>query len=124
MGRKPFIYLVEDEPAHAMLITFHIEKLGYEVIHYDNSPDFLKALPSDLKFLIVSDQLADMNAIKLCEVVREKLNKSIRIIVTTTGVSNLQPCECSSFISFLQKPFSITDLKEKLNLTFKQHSLT
>ncbi|WP_078430232.1 response regulator [Alkalihalobacterium alkalinitrilicum] len=123
MGRKPFIYLVEDEPAHAMLLTYHIEKLGYEVIHFENSVDFLDALPADLEFLIVSDQLADMAATKLCQIVRDKLNKPIRMIITSTGVTN-QPCECSSFASFLQKPFSITDLKEKLNYTFQHHSLT
>ncbi|MFV8828771.1 response regulator [Alkalihalobacterium sp. APHAB7] len=124
MGRKPFIYLVEDEPAHAMLITYHIEKLGYEVVHYDNSPDFLRALPDDLDFLIVSDQLADMDATKLCEVVREKIKKPISMIVTTTFESNVNHCECNTFITYLQKPFSIANLKEKLNFTLKSNTLT
>ncbi|MEB1805962.1 MAG: response regulator [Bacillaceae bacterium] len=124
MDRKPFFYLVEDEPAHAMLITYHIEKLGYEVIHFDNSLDFLRALPDDLDFLIVSDQLADMDSFRLCQIVREKLDKPVRVIVTSTGVFNHQLSEYASFTYYLQKPFSISDLKEKLQLTFKQPVLT
>ncbi|WP_216828790.1 response regulator [Alkalihalobacterium elongatum] len=123
MGRT-FIYLVEDEPAHAMLITYHIEKLGYHVIYFDNGRDFLQALPDDLNFLIVSDQLADMDSIKLCQTVQEKLNKPVRTIVTSTGVLNHQLSEYDSYTAYLQKPFSISDLREKLNMTFKQPVLT
>lgn len=112
MNRTTSVYLLEDEPAHAILLTYHIEKLGYTVTHFEDASTFLKQ-PTKVDCLVISDEFLDpKEACFLCSKL-EPTHHPYHLIITGTG--KLQStCTNPHSISYLQKPFTIAEIKAQL----------
>jgi DNA-binding response OmpR family regulator len=107
------IAIVEDEPSHATLLKFNLERIGYNVEHFDVGEEFLNhPNPNSFNLVIISVQLGDIDGLKLCETIRDK-GINIPILFLTTSINHEQ-CSCVHAMDILNKPFSLKELFNKV----------
>ncbi|GAF64067.1 putative response regulator [Bacillus sp. TS-2] len=107
------VALVESEPAHAMLITYHIEKMGANVQLFESGKHFIdiyKNLHTDI--FMISDQLDDLLIHEALNEL-ESLPEAKRIIIMTTN--HLKPYQSDKHqISYIHKPFSLREFRDSV----------
>lgn len=81
----PVILVVEDEPAQLELLTYNLEKAGYNVLRAENGEDALLLVAEQAPDLILLDwMLPDLSGLKVCKAVkRNKDTCDIPIIMLT-----------------------------------------
>lgn len=125
------IVIVDDSKAIAMKLQTYAEKLGYSEIHvFENGKDGIKGCkkifsenkePVVLLDMGLPDLEGDVVATKL---LKEKINLQIIVITadekTTSRVNKTISTGVSSFI---QKPFTLDDLKKAMDIAESEYSL-
>ncbi len=125
------IVIIDDSKSIAMKLQSYIEKLGYSEIHiFENGKDAVKGckkLFSANKFPIV---LLDMGLPDLeGDVVATKLlkdNLQLQIIVITAdekNTSRVNKTISSGVSAFIQKPFTLDELKKSIEIAESEYSL-
>jgi CheY-like chemotaxis protein len=125
------IVIIDDSKAIAMKLQNYVEKLGYNEIHiFENGKDAIKGckkLYSENKSPIV---LLDMGLPDLeGDVVASKLlkeNLHLQIIVITAdekNTSRVNKTISSGVSAFIQKPFTLDELKKSIDITESEYSL-
>lgn len=125
------IVIIDDSKAIAMKLQNYVEKLGYNEIHiFENGKDAVKGckkLYSENKSPIV---LLDMGLPDLeGDVVASKLlkeNLHLQIIVITAdekNTSRVNKTISSGVSAFIQKPFTLDELKKSIDITESEYSL-
>lgn len=115
---KDTVYVVEDDPAVRQLLSSILTNLGFQVVVFANSAQFLEELPQINRpcVLLLDMQLPDMSGIELQEHL-SALGVLIPIIYIS-GQSHPQQIingMKKGAIDFLLKPFSLEDLIEAVN---------
>jgi DNA-binding response OmpR family regulator len=112
------IAIVEDEPSHALLLSYNLQQKGYITEQYQAEGNFIPSIRSkSIHLIIISVQLDDSDGLHLCEKIR-LLGINIPILFLTTSMSQ-ESCSCISPIDILNKPFSLADLFERVNRLLK-----
>lgn len=112
---KNKVLLVEDEKSIQLLITYHLEKMNYEVTLKHNAEDALKLIKETdyLPDIIITDVLLPgMNGINLCRLIKtDPKTHSIPIIVLSSVDYDFyrKAAELSNADYFLTKPFRVKD---------------
>ncbi|MCV0411102.1 response regulator [Nitrosopumilus sp.] len=125
------IVIIDDSKAISMKLQNYVEKLGYNEIHiFENGKDAIKGckkLYSENKSPIV---LLDMGLPDLeGDVVASKLlkeNLHLQIIVITAdekNTSRVNKTISSGVSAFIQKPFTLDELKKSIDITESEYSL-
>ncbi len=71
MGKK--ILVVDDEPSIVTLLTFNLEKAGYEVISANNGLDAIEKVTSEKLDLVILDlMLPEMDGMDVCKQLRQQ----------------------------------------------------
>ncbi len=119
MNKK--VLLVEDEKPIQVLITYHLEKLGYYVILKNNAEDAIdylngnETLPA---FIITDVLLPGMNGINFCRLIKNN-PRTFDIPVIILSSVDYESYRESALISgadyFLTKPFRIKDFINIIN---------
>ncbi len=107
------IAIVEDEPNHATLLRYNLERIGYDVEHFETGEEFLRHNNSNaFKLIIINVQLGDVDGLKLCETIRNR-GIDVPILFLTTSFAQEQ-CSCVYAMDILNKPFSLKDFFSKV----------
>jgi DNA-binding response OmpR family regulator len=117
------IALVEDEPSHALLISYNLESRGMMVSLFESGEQFLiSEHDSNFDLIIINVNLHDEEGLELCANIRSrKLVAPILFVTTSPTVEN---CLCSDdALDYLVKPFSIKALIGKVNELLANHEM-
>ncbi len=125
------IVIIDDSKSIAMKLQSYVEKLGYSEIHiFENGKDAIKGCKkifSKNKFPIV---LLDMGLPDLeGDIVSSKLlkdNLQVQIIVITAdekNTSRVNKTISSGVSAFIQKPFTLDELKKSIDIAESEYSL-
>lgn len=94
------IGVVEDEPSHAILLRYNLERIGYNVEHFETGEEYLKHNnPNEFGLIIINVQLGDVDGLKLCETIRNK-GIDVPILFLTTSF-NQEQCSCVDAMDIL-----------------------
>ena len=112
------ILLVEDEPAILKLTTLMLESAGYEVIQAATTEDalnFARNHHERIHLLITDVVMPNMTGRDLSESIL-KLNSSIKCLFMSGYTANVIAHQgvLQEGINFIQKPFTLNSLKEKV----------
>lgn len=117
MSTEPCVYVIEEEPAHSMLLSYHIEKLGFTVKQFESATAFFSSSPSAVHYVIASDNLSDMDNLTFCTKIKDTYHQA-QLLITTTSAKG-KTCTSCQDINHIYKPFSIQTLYEVVSNTFK-----
>ncbi len=125
MEDKSVIYLVEDDMDLADIITFNLEKDGYEVLHFTNGNSFFKVLEDKLPELIMLDiMLPGYDGIRIAKILKQNaLYKDIPIIFLTAKSSEDDKIEGfeAGADDYITKPFSSKELSARVKAVLNRY---
>ncbi len=84
--KKPLIYVVDDEIESGSLLSYFLEKAGYEVKGFTNGPDCLNALDHNPSIVCLDVQMPEMDGLEVLKRIKEKHPKMGVIMVTSNNV--------------------------------------
>ena len=123
MNRKK-ILLVDDEQDILEIISYNLEKEGYEIITaYDGEDALKKALNEQLELIILDIMLPSMDGFEICKRVREK--SSVPIIMVTAKeeeVDKILGLELGAD-DYITKPFSIRELVARVKANVRRQEM-
>ncbi|MCV0401998.1 MAG: response regulator [Nitrosopumilus sp.] len=125
------IVIIDDSKAIAMKLKTYVEKLGYSEIHvFENGKDGVKGCkkifsenksPVVLLDMGLPDLEGDVVATKL---LKEKINLQIIVITADEKTTSRVNKTISSGVSaFIQKPFTLDELKKAIDIAESEYSL-
>ncbi len=108
------ILVVDDEPHILRLVSFKLEKAGFDVSTADHGQQAIDLALSEQPALVLLDiMLPDMDGYAVCEALKEQGEDDAPIIAFLTAKSQkadmLKGYECGAE-SFITKPFNPEDL--------------
>ncbi|NHF59849.1 response regulator [Flavobacteriaceae bacterium TP-CH-4] len=112
MERKKLL-LAEDDELLASLLSFRLQKGGYEVMHVPNGKEVKEQLEMYLPDIIVSDiMMPYFSGIELIDYVRNELGSSIPIIILSSAGNeeNVLSAFDLGANDFISKPVSPSEL--------------
>ncbi len=121
---KPYILVVEDEEALALLTRYNLEKEGYEVKCVNSGTAALEAVEERIPDLIVLDwMLPGMNGIEVCQEIRAlEYTKDLPVIMLTARSQEAD--RLKGFITgaddYMTKPFSPKELSARIKSILKR----
>jgi len=83
---KPLIFVVDDEPESGGLLTYYLEKAGYEVEQFSNGPDCLKAMDRKPGVICLDMQMPEMDGLEVLKRIKAMNSKLGVIMVTSNNV--------------------------------------
>lgn len=108
------IALVEDEPSHALLISYNLESRGRKVSLFESGEQFLASQYDQFDLIIINVNLLDVDGLQLCSEMRNRGIETPILFVTTSP--SLKDCLCTdNVLEYLVKPFAIKDLINKVD---------
>ena len=115
---------VDDSEMNQLVIRKILEGLGYTTIIASNGLEAIQFLNEGLKpFTILMDlQMPEMNGMETSEYIRKKMNNNVPIIINSGNVEAYEKWRLSrmGIVDFLEKPYSINDIKVKLQKNIAQ----
>jgi two-component system, NtrC family, nitrogen regulation response regulator NtrX len=81
---KPLIFVVDDEPESGGLLTYYLEKAGYEVAQFSNGPDCLKAMDRNPGIVCLDMQMPEMDGLEVLKRIKT-LNSKLGVIMVTSN---------------------------------------
>ena len=81
---NPLVYVVDDEPESGGLLTYYLEKAGYEAVQFSNGQDCLKSLGRNPDLICLDLQMPEMDGLEVLKSVKE-LNDKIGVIMVTSN---------------------------------------
>jgi len=125
------IVIIEDSQAVAMKLQTYVEKLGYSEIHvFENGKDAVKGCkklfsenkePVILLDMGLPDLEGDVVAIKL---LKDKVNLQIVVITADEKTTaRVNKTISTGVAAFIQKPFTLDELKKAIDVAESEYSL-
>lgn len=113
MAKKPKILIVDDEPALLNVVGRMAERLGYTAITTLSGREALRIIEEDdIEILLLDVVLRDITIVELVN--RINAIRPHRRIVLMSGHFQHLEINISGRMPFLQKPFTIQELREAL----------
>ena len=125
------IVIIDDSKAIIMKLQNYVEKLGYSEIHvYENGKDGVKGckklFSENKKPLILLDMgLPDLDGdIVAMKLLKEKIDLQIVVITADEKTTSRVNKTVSSGVSaFIQKPFTLDEIKKAIDVAESEYSL-
>lgn len=118
IGGEEKILLVEDDPGVRSFARMALQQSGYLVLEADNGKEAIKLIEKDkpkIDFLITDIIMPEMNGHELAEIVKREYPDIF--VLFTSGHTDRHIVHQSALnegVSFLQKPYSATQLNTKV----------
>jgi DNA-binding response OmpR family regulator len=121
---KPTIFVVEDTDDIGYLLDYFLTEEGYTVKVFSNLSDFYLAYENELPDLFLLDiMLPDGDGLELCKDIRKNArSEKIPILMMSAHASSEAMSNESCADGFFLKPFSLTELSEKVSSFFEGYS--
>ena len=114
MAKKTKVLIVDDEPALLNVVGRMVERLGYNAVTTLNGKDALRILAEqEIDLLLLDVVLRDITIVELVN--RINAVRPTRKIVLMSGHFQHLEINISGHIPFLQKPFTIQELRAALD---------
>lgn len=114
MGKKRKVLIVDDEPAVLNVVARMVERLGYHAVTTLQGKEALRIIEQeDIKLLLLDVMLKDMTIAELVN--RAHTFHGPRQVVLMSGHFQQLEIRLAGTIPFLQKPFTINELKAALD---------
>lgn len=114
MTRKQKILIVDDEPALLNVVGRMAERLGYSAVTTLNGRDALRIVEEDdIDLLLLDVVLRDITIVELVNRITA-IRPNRRIVLMSGHFQHLE-VNISGRMPFLQKPFTIQELREALD---------
>ena len=123
MDEKKKILIVEDEKDISEILSYNIQRQGYEVdTAYDGETGLGKALSGEFDLILLDVMLPKMDGFEICRRVREKLQTPI-IILTAREEENdkIMGLDLGAD-DYMTKPFSIGELASRIKANIRRYS--
>lgn len=123
MDEKKKILIVEDEKDISEILSYNIQRQGYEVdTAYDGEAGLSKALSGEFDLILLDVMLPKMDGFEICKRVREKLQTPI-IILTAREEENdkIMGLDLGAD-DYMTKPFSIGELASRIKANIRRYS--
>jgi len=124
MAIKPYILVVEDEEALALLIRYNLEKEGFDVKCVSNGDDALDSIEKRIPDLVVLDwMLPEMSGIEVSnELHAMEYTKDVPIIILTARSQESDRLKGFSVGAddYMTKPFSPKELIARIKSVLKR----
>ena len=112
--QKQKILIVDDEPAVLNVVAKMVERLGYQAVTTLTGKDALQVLEKeDIEILLLDVVLKDMTVVELAN--RSHSFHGRRRIIFMSGHFQHLEINFPRSIPFLQKPFTLGELKEAID---------
>jgi DNA-binding response OmpR family regulator len=121
----PKIIIVEDDPAIAEMLQYHLQSLNYDITHFDNGAvarDYLQEGVYDLVLLDI--MLPDYNGLDLCRELRQS-RPSVPIMLLTSLDSEADRVVGLELGAddYLTKPFSMRECQARIKALLRRCEL-
>jgi len=116
-SKSKLLFLIEDDPNVLLMTSMILQRLGYDVIKFENGEEALKALQVKRPHTVMCDfNLPGKHGVDVLEQVRVMVPSAFRILVTgNVGSDSVRAgLEAASAQALLEKPFSIKSLCQAL----------
>ncbi len=111
---KKQILVIDDEPAWLQILSYILQRKGYEVLIAQNGADALETLKNVKLDLIVSDiRMPEMNGFELLEQVKHTRKNSRTPFVFVTAIDDYESRKTAQnlgAVDYLTKPFNEDDV--------------
>jgi CheY-like chemotaxis protein len=123
---KPRILVVEDHPDSRDVLVLAMESSGYEVVEARNGKEAMARIAAgDFDLVIIDIAIPFVSGRELARFIKSNpRTKHIPLLAATAlgSAEYRKICSEAGFDDFLFKPFSMTDLKAKVQLLLSQKS--
>lgn len=121
------VLVVEDEEALAMLLSYNLEKEGYEVATVANGLNAVSEVERLLPSVIILDwMLPEISGIEICKLIRSKPDiKNIPIIMLTAKSQEEDKIKglSAGADDYVTKPFSVPELMARVKTNMRRAPL-
>ena len=119
------IVVVEDDPAISEMLIYHLQDLGYDVIHFDDglsAKEYLGANQSDLVLLDI--MLPKFNGLDLCRELRQQQPQLPIMLLTSldSEADRVVGLELGAD-DYLTKPFSMRECQARIKALLRRSQL-
>lgn len=112
------ILIVDDDSSMRRLLTYHLEKAGYEVLDAEDGEDGLAKAESEKPDVVITDlMMANKDGFELCRDIRSRRDlDSVSIVVITArdSSSDVGTLMAAGANAVMQKPFNPQELTRTL----------
>lgn len=109
-----YIAVIEDEPTHSLLLRYNLENMGINITTHSSQENFFENWQTQVfDLIILSMELDESDGLQICQTFRDK-GIVTKILFLTTSL-NIPGCACIDAWDYLKKPFSIQELRDKVN---------
>ena len=122
---KPKILVVDDHPDSRVILALAMEKWGYEVVEARNGKEAIAKIRTGDFDLVVLDIALPFNGWEVARTMKSNPRKKHIPILAVTALDTAEcrkMCVDAGFNDFLPKPFSIDDLKAKVEALLRKRS--
>ena len=113
MGKKARVLVVDDEPAVLNVVARMVERLGYHAVTTQHGKEALRIIEEEnIQLLLLDVMLKDITIAELVN--RAHTHHGPRTIVLMSGHFRELEIRLARTIPFLEKPFTILELKSAL----------
>jgi len=117
MRPDPIIYVVDDNDDHRDILAQSMKKAGYEVKTYTSGVEFLRdGNLAEIGCLLLDNQMPNMTGLEVQSKLLE-LGSRLPIIFISggSGIPDVVAAVRDGALDFLQKPFSLDELRAKVD---------
>jgi len=109
------IFLAEDDFGIQDIITLVLQRLGYTVTVYMYGKQLIANMTQIPDLYLLDNQLPDMNGTDICRFLKQQdSSKSIPVIMVSANPNIASLATQAGADDYLEKPFTIKDLKLKV----------
>ena len=121
------VMVIEDEEALSMLLSYNLEKEGYEVATVSNGLDAVSEVERLLPSVIILDwMLPEISGVEICKLIRSKPDiKTIPIIMLTAKSQEEDKIKglSAGADDYVTKPFSVPELMARVKTNMRRAPL-
>lgn len=121
------VMVIEDEEAISLLLTYNLEKEGYEVATVSNGMNAVSEVERLLPSVIILDwMLPEISGVEICKLIRSKPDiKNIPIIMLTAKSQEEDKIKglSSGADDYVTKPFSVPELMARVKTNLRRAPL-
>ncbi len=121
----PKIIIVEDDPAIAEMLVYHLQDLGYQTKHFDNGLNAKNYLAkADYDLVLLDIMLPGFNGLDLCRELRESRPQTPIILLTSldSEADRVVGLELGAD-DYLTKPFSMRECQARIKALLRRCEL-
>lgn len=121
------VMVVEDEEAISMLLSYNLEKEGYDVITVANGLNAVSEIEKSMPSVIILDwMLPEISGVDICKLIRSKPDiKNIPIIMLTAKSQEEDKIKglSAGADDYVTKPFSVPELMARVKTNMRRAPL-